>query len=130
MPRRLPWSDGARLSATFAWTLALKGEGRSTLLVWTTVPVVSRMIRPTLTMPSPVARTLTESEYSLFAGTVCVTRGTDELALRTHAVTGGAEPGSRLMSLAVADTVMRPRTGALAGILATAAKVTSRGPLK
>ena len=54
-------------------------------------PVLSRMIRPTVVMASPVAWTMTESEYSLFGSTVCVTRGFAALALRTNTATGDAD---------------------------------------
>ena len=85
------------------------------------------MIRPTVVMASPVARTTTESEYSLLGSTVCVTRGVAAFALRTNTATGEAEPGWRSTSMAVAVTVIRPRSGALSGTRATAVKVTSRG---
>ena len=89
--------------------------------------VLSRMIRPTVVMASPVARTTTESEYSLLGGTVCVTRGVAALALRTNTATGDADPGWRSTSIAVAVIVIRPRSGALIGMRATAEKVMSRG---
>src|SRR5215471_7692615 len=91
------------------------------------VLVVSRMMRPTVVIASPVAFTVTESRYSLLICTDCVTRGIAALALRTYAATGDAEPGFRSTSTADALIVILPLSGASTGMRATVEKVMSRG---
>src|SRR6185312_7801823 len=112
-----------------ACTLALYGAGNASESTWMIVLALSRMITPTSAMPSPVAFTDTESEYSLRGPTVCVTRGCAALADRTKTTTGDDDPGWRSTSTAEAVIVTRPRIGALSGMRATAEKVTSRGLL-
>src|ERR1044072_8113060 len=127
IPSFLPWSDGGTFSGMKLVTLALYGAPKATESRWTIVFVLSRMIRPSATMPSPVAETFTESSASLFGDTVCVTRGWAVLALRTKTDTGTDDPGWRFTSTDVAVTVTRLRIGASIGIRATALNVTSRG---
>ena len=84
MPSFLPCSDGGEVQRNVRlsrWRCTARLSATESR--WTIVSVLSRMIKPSAAMPSPVARTITESSASLFGDTVCVTRGCAVLALRT-----------------------------------------------
>src|SRR5215831_5336701 len=127
MPRRWPCNERGRLSATLPLAFALNGADSGSESVCNVLPAESRTMTPSSVMASPVALTVTESVPSILGGTTWVTRGCALFAERTYATTGGPEPGWRLPSSDVAETVILPRIGALDGMRAVDENVTSRG---
>ena len=79
-----------------ACTLALNGGGSSTVSRWMMAPVLSRMIRPIVVIPSPVARTVDRiGDFALGQTPFASRAALRVLALRTNTDTGDAEPGWR-----------------------------------
>ena len=127
MPSFLPCSVGGKCERNVGLHVRVERRRQLDGVRWTMAPVLSRMIRPIVVIPSPVALdgdrvgVLALRQNGLRHARRRRARASDEHRHRR------AEPGWRSTSTAVAVIVMRPRSGALTGMRATAVKVTSRG---